>query len=527
VGIDGVGHGLSISNSHVVLGPRRFSTQLIVAFLAVLLVTSGAVAAVIRWQTLNNESINLQRLSAGLAQHIVGHWPVVTDIEPSDANKAEQDKLLDMLMTVNPAIQVYLLDAQGNVKTYLGDIKLVTCPQVDVEAIRQFLSGAALPIRGTDPMGDMSGKLFSAAMFPAKPGQTTPPGYLYVVLDGAARDSIAKQFNQPAWIWTLSAVALGCLLLALLAWIVIARRLAQPLNTLAEKMETYQAREPDRRNGSAGSAVTPVSKNEFARIDSAFNSMAARIEAQREQQQLQAQSHREAIAGIAHDLRTPLTALHGNLEALKIQAPNSERLLEVAIAQSDKVRRLSRQLFELAVLQSTTEPVSKERFNLDELISDTVQKFELSASNSLEVTLAGTPPGRVELEGDMQMIERAITNLIENAGQHGDGKTSVAVSIEKTAHEVQVLVSDNGPGLPPHLVSQLERRQTLKPSPQRKRTGGLGGLGLSIAQRIAILHGGHLLPVASTSRGTTLCFTLPLGPSKGAAKAHFHIVASS
>ncbi len=494
--------------------PKQFSTQLIIAFLLVLLATSAVVSAVIRWKTLQNESATLQRLSAGLAAHIVGHWPVVTETDPSNAAKKEQDALLDMLMTVNPAIQVYILDAGGKVKSYLGDSSKVRNTQVDLSSVRAFLNGVTLPIRGSDPMGSVESKLFSAAMFPANAAQTTPPGYLYIVLDGAARDSIAKQVNEPSWLATAGWVALACLGLAIAAWVVIARRLARPLNALAQKMESYQASEPQRRAQDMHSLSSANSNNEIDRILFAFDSMATRIETQNAQQTSQAQAHREAIAGIAHDLRTPLTAMHGYLEALK--SPNGtdqSHLIDVALAQSDKVRRLSRQLFELAVLQSVTEPFTRERFNLDELISDTVQKFEVSPSSALKVYLAGTPPGRVELQGDMQMIERAITNLIENAGQHGNAAPEVAVSIEQKANEVQILVSDNGPGLPADLIEQLERRQPLKALPKQKRTGGLGGLGLSIAQRIAVLHGGCLLPLHTQQKGTTLCFSLPL-PAK-------------
>jgi signal transduction histidine kinase len=490
----------------------KLSTQLILAFFGVLLVTAVLVGILIRWQTLQNESATLQRLSAGLAAHIVGHWPVVTQADQDKASKQEQDALLDMLMTVNPAIQVYILDMEGRVKSYLGDASKVQKRQIDLAPIRSFLNGSTLPIRGTDPMDGPDTKLFSAAMFPLAAGQTTPPGYLYVVLDGAARESIAKQVQETSWIYSLGSIALACFVLALLAWVLIAKRLTRPLNALVKKIENYHANELA-RDATEGHPTIRVSQNEVTRLHTAFDSMASRIESQNEVQRQQAQSHREAIAGIAHDLRTPLTALHGYLEALKSTVTSTmqtEKMLDIAIAQSDKVRRLSRQLFELAVLQSSTEPVTKERFNLDELISDTVQKFELSQPNSLHVVLAGTPPGRVELEGDMQMIERAITNLIENAGQHGNGNTQVAVSIEKTKDEVQVLVSDNGPGLPPHLIEQLGSRQPLKPSPQRKRTGGLGGLGLSIAQRIAILHGGQLFPVDLQKAGTTLCFALPL-----------------
>ena len=90
------------------------------------------------------------------------------------------------------------------------------------------------------------------------------------------------------------------------------------------------------------------------------------------------------MASVAHDLRTPLTALHGHLEVARPATSRQRRacasgVLQAALAQSNKVRRLSQQLFELAALQSTDQVLHRERFRLDELVADAVQKFELSA----------------------------------------------------------------------------------------------------------------------------------------------------
>ena len=71
--------------------------------------------------------------------------------------------------------------------------------QVDLDAVRAFLAGAPLPLRGTDPMGSGVPRIFSAAMFPARPGDVRPPGYLYVVLDSQARERVAAQVrHRPA-----------------------------------------------------------------------------------------------------------------------------------------------------------------------------------------------------------------------------------------------------------------------------------------------------------------------------------------
>jgi signal transduction histidine kinase len=240
--------------------------------------------------------------------------------------------------------------------------------------------------------------------------------------------------------------------------------------------------------------------------------MARRIDAQVRSQHEQAAAHREVIANVAHDLRTPLTALHGHVEALG-QAPLDDTLRQrhaaAALAQSNKVRRLSQQLFELATLQSTEHVLQHERFRIDELVADAVQKFELAASPP-PVALDGAPPGAIECDGDLQLIERALTNLIDNAVRHAGAGLPVRVSVSSDARQVQVLVEDRGPGLPEALARRLDRDHPVRDPPIPRPGGGAGGLGLAIAQRIAWLHGGSLRTLPSPAGGTRLCLALPL-----------------
>jgi signal transduction histidine kinase len=400
-----------------VIAARSFTTRLTLA-LALLLVAYGALVGVLgRHVAAEHEQESLQRLSHGLARHIVEHWPEITLTDPDQADRAARAELLSMLMVVNPGIQVYVLDADGRVQAYIGEPAMVRQEQVDLQVVRDFLAGDALPLRGTDPMGSGMARIFSAAMFPPRPTDTRPPGYLYVILDGQARE------------------------------------------------------------------------------------------------QQQASAHREMMASVAHDLRTPLTALHGHLEAMAGKTPaepgRCARLLAAALAQSDKVRRLSQQLFELAALQSTDQVLHCERFRLDELVTDAVQKFDLG-DGPPPVTLHGAAPGPMELDGDLQLIERALSNLIDNAMRHAPGAAPVRVSLRQAGGKAEVLIEDAGPGLPEELLDRLEQGQSLRDPPVRRSSGGIGGLGLAIAQRVAALHGGSLQALASPHGGTRLCLALPL-----------------
>jgi hypothetical protein len=172
--------------------PRRSFASRLTRVLALLLLAYGAFVAVLGGALVGeHEEESLQRLSHGLARHIVEHWPQFAAAQRDPTDMAARTALMAMLMTVNPAVQVYVLDADGRVQHYIGEPGMVRQGQVDLAVVRAFLAGASLPLRGTDPMGSAQPRIFSAAMFPQRPGATRPPGYLYVVLDGRARGGAA------------------------------------------------------------------------------------------------------------------------------------------------------------------------------------------------------------------------------------------------------------------------------------------------------------------------------------------------
>ncbi|MES2715218.1 MAG: ATP-binding protein [Pseudomonadota bacterium] len=497
---------------------RSFTTRLSLA-LALLLLAYGAFVALLgRQVAAEQEQESQQRLSHGLARHIVGHWPEITSPNRDEADSSARRALLSMLMTVNPGVQVYLLDAEGRVQHYIGEPGMVRQHQVDLAVIRAFLAGAELPLRGTDPMGAGVARIFSAAMFPVRAGDPRPPGYLYIVLDSPARDAVAAQVGAGRLWWGAAvAAAIGLLVTFLLGWFTF-RRLSLPLHRLAQGLRSYNrvgsSRPAADDPGTGADAVSqPAGGDEVRALADAFADMKHRIEAHAAREQRQVTDHREMMASVAHDLRTPLTALHGHLEVLASTAAADQgrrgAVLQAALAQSRKVSRLSQQLFELAALQSTEQVLHRERFSLDDLVTDAVQKFELSDTPAL-VTLQGVPPGRLELDGDLQLIERALTNLIDNAVRHAPGNQAVRVSLRREGAQAEILIEDAGPGLPEELHQRLDQGLSLRDPPIKRSSGGIGGLGLAIAQRVAVLHGGSLRPLPAPRGGTRLCLVLPL-----------------
>jgi len=469
-----------------------FTARLSLAFAALLCGFGALVAAVGARALANQQQETLQQLSKGLAHHIVEHWPGLAASGAVD--RRSLDRVLDMLMVVNPAIEVYLLDVDGRVAAYLGDPSAVRQPRVDLAPVQAFLGNAALPLRGTDPRATGGpGRIFSVATLPTG-------GYLYVVLEGQAAAQIAGHVGHDR-LWQGATLMLATALLATLALGTLTlTQLTRPLRRLAQRMHDYRG---------AGEVPPPAAADEVQAMATAFERLGTRIERQiAEQAQAQA-AHREVVANVAHDLRTPLTALHGHLEALKreLAEPGPQRRLRIALDQSDKVRRLSQQLFELASLQASEQVAHVERFRLDELVSDAVQKFAF-APGAPPVALAVPSPGPLVLEGDLQLVERALTNLIDNAMRHAPGR--IEVTLQRDTAQAQVVIADQGPGLPAEVRRRLDAGQSLREPPIERPGGGFGGLGLAIAQRIAQLHGGSLSTRPAEHGGTVLCLALPL-----------------
>jgi signal transduction histidine kinase len=490
---------------------RTFATRLALVLALLLLAYGTFVALLGRALVAEHEEESLQRLSHGLARHIIDHWPQFSSAQAEPGGMAARAALMSMLMTVNPAVQVYVLDADGRVDHYIGEPGMVRQTQVDLAAVRAFLAGAALPLRGTDPMGSAQPRIFSAAMFPRRPGDTRPPGYLYVVLDGRARAAVAdgisplRYWHGAAWV---AAIGLG---VTVLIGLFTFRRLTLPLHRLAARLHDYSQRAADAPL--LPEARPPPCGDEVQAIDQAFVAMTERIESNAEREQQQVAAHRELMASVAHDLRTPLNALHGHLEALASEHAAAielrPRLLAAALAQSSKLGRLSQQLFEMASLQATEQVLHRERFRLDELVADAVHKFDLTDATR-SVMLGGVPPGRLEFNGDLQLIERALTNLIDNALRHAPGSPPVCVSVRRAGSSAEIWVEDAGPGLPAELQQRLDHGLSLREPPMPRSHGGIGGLGLAIAQRVAVLHGGSLRPLPAPHGGTRLCLALPL-----------------
>jgi signal transduction histidine kinase len=480
--------------------------RLLIVFSVLLLACSGASA----WLQIRSSDLHEKEVVQGLSRDLAGH--IAGSATLMDANGLRPDavrQLFGQLMAVNPSVEVYLLDNQGRIKGDDAPAGRVRRQQIDLAPIRRFIAGDALPILGDDPRSLDGGKVFSAA--PLQMDGQPASGYIYVVLQGEAHDQLAARVAASSvlrtTLWSMALVALLCLVAGLMAFGFITR----PLRRLTEAMRQFDANgEPDTqpkvpRSSSAGR------RDEIAVLEAAFTQMADRIGEQWRALTRQDQQRRELLANISHDLRTPLTSLHGYLETLSLKADTlgdveRKRYLGIALAQSVKVGRLAQALFELARLEHGNVQPALEDFSLVDLVQDVFQKFELPAEARHIQLRAEIPPRLPTVSADLGMIERVLTNLLDNAIRHTPAEGTIDVDLAYREGKVQVSVSDSGPGIPAELREGLFERPFSAGGSHRG-----GGFGLLIVQRMLQLHHSRIrLVERDGGTGTTFSFELPI-----------------
>lgn len=476
--------------------------RLSAVFAALLLMCSGVSFWIQMEAGRRHEQEVVQRLSRDLAAHIAGTAQLM------DASGWRPDAVRDLfekLMAVNPSVEVYLLSSDGRIVGHAAPEGRLQRDRVDLAPVRRLLAGAPLPVVGDDPRSSDARKVFSAA--PVQVGGENA-GYVYVVLQGEAHDALVAASSADTalrtTLWAMGTVALLGLVMGLVAF----RLITRPLRELTQTVRNFDA------NGEVAASLhaEPQPKaraDEIAILRSAFAQMGQRISEQWRELTRQDQQRRDLVANISHDLRTPLTSLHGYLETLRLKDESLDpverrRYLDIALGQSRKVGRLAQELFELARLESGLVQAEPERFALPDLLQDVLQKFELAAEARGQRLAFDVEQAIPPVSADLAMIERVMTNLLDNAIRHNPPGTHIDVRVSAKPRAVQVEVSDTGGGIPPALRQGLFTRA----SALRRTANESGGLGLVIVQRMLQLNGSDIELVDRDDVGAVFRFDL-------------------
>lgn len=288
------------------------------------------------------------------------------------------------------------------------------------------------------------------------------------------RDRAARDFASHWLAWGLLAVALAMAV----AWL-IASRISRPLKAMARSAETV----------GRGQKPAPLPENgaeELSRLAIAFNTMAADLERHEKDRS-------EVLAGISHDLRTPLTRLR--LEA-EMSVADSAR--QAVVADIEQMEAVISQFMDYARTETGEAAVATD---LGALLSD-LAEHQRCVGQALTTAIDALPETLLRPKA----ITRAVTNLIDNAVKYGGG--DITLSAAAVNGEVWVEISDRGPGIPPTEIERLKRPFTRLENARTDATGT--GLGLAIVERIARLHDGRLDLLPNPGGGLLVRLVLPI-----------------
>lgn len=489
---------------------RVFNT-LYARLAAVLVVLLGMLAVVYISLTLYTTRLYqeqvTQSLNRTLAENLVANKALIHD---GQVDTPMLDEIFHMYMVINPSIEVYLIDTDGRILGYSAPPRKIKRQRVSMAPIAAFMQHAAeLPILGDDPRDPTGRKIFSAA--PVKSNGRVA-GYLYVVLAGQEYESIAGLLHSSYIVKLSTGVIIASLVFGLIAGLLIFKLLTRRLRRLSTAMEGFQHHNFE----------TPVpaalthnpGEDEIGRLGKTFKHMSDRIT-----EQVTALKHtdalrRELVANVSHDLRTPIASLQGFLETLLLKEKDlteaqRRSYLQTALKHSERLNRLTNELFELSRLDSGDIKPHREAFALGDLAQDVIMKFQLTADER-KVRLHGRIPPELPLAyGDIALIERVLQNLMENALHHTPPDGEVTLGMAQRDGQLLVTLTDTGKGIPPEKLPRIFDRFFQVEKNEHNHNGG-AGLGLAIARRIVTLHGGDIQVQSRVDHGTSFSFPVPI-----------------
>lgn len=436
---------------------------------------------------------------------------IARQLAPAVSEGFDEKKVMDSIqsmMILNPRVEIYILDADGKILGYfLNPHETVYLTHVELRPVLAFIeSGGMRLAEGQDPRSRTRSKRFSAA--PLAMGSER--GFVYIILGGAQYDSslrmIRSSYYVRAGVVAFILAVVSTLLVGLALFFLLTRR----LTSLGEAVRGFE-------RGDLGLRADARGADELGALGRAFNDMAGTIAADVEKLRLAERMRSELIGNISHDLRSPLASIQGYLETAllkdaELDPRERRRFLEISLRSAESLRRLVEELFDLVRLETRQVQVRRESFSIAELAQDVVLKLAPAAEKAGVHVWVQPARGAPPVVGDIGLIERALTNLIENAVRFTPRAGTVRVDLREEGRSVVVSVADTGRGIDPEDLPRIFER-FYRADPSRDRSTQGAGLGLAIARQIVELHGSTLEVASRPSEGAVFSFRLAVTDS--------------
>jgi two-component system OmpR family sensor kinase/two-component system sensor histidine kinase BaeS len=286
----------------------------------------------------------------------------------------------------------------------------------------------------------------------------------------------------------------GLLILGLLGVAFLAgravRRMAAPIGEVMEAADRVAG-------GDYSTRVQVRGPGEVGRLAHSFNQMTERLQANETQR-------RALLADVAHELRTPLSVIRGNVEGMLDGVyPPDEAHLGPVLEETAVMARLLDDLQTLSTAEAGVLRLHRERVDPVALATDAVATFRARADWAGVSLTCRAPDPVPEVDVDPVRIGEVLANLLTNAIRHTPAGGSVRVVVEPDPAGVAVAVADTGPGIDPRDLAHVFDRFV------KSADSGGAGLGLAIARSLVEAHGGRITAQSVPGQGTTMRFVLP------------------
>ena len=386
-----------------------------------------------------------------------------------------------------PAI-LRISDPGRNVLATFGDIPDPMVPTMDRQLrLPVIAEGRFETVR---VKGEETLRLYTVPVYDPSSGE-----FIAMIQTG---DSLAQLVAAEETLWPhVLLVGIVGSILALLVGFVILWRGFRPLDKILNRVQEI--------GGKDLSAGIPEERRapELQQLAYALNSMLRRLDS--------AFRTREVfIAGVSHDLRTPLSVLQGQVDVMLMQPSLDEETKQSLKGMSKEIRRLSRMTNNLllnAQLEST--PVyTPGEVDLAELLDEVAREAQVLAEGlHLKVSI----PEIIVIVGDYDLLKQMVLNVVDNAIKFTPKGGSVEFTLSQEEEYAVLRVSDTGRGMSPEQLAHIEKLFR-EADASREFGRRLAGLGLTIVKQIIDLHGGQVEIHSQEGIGTTVTMRLPLIP---------------
>ena len=230
------------------------------------------------------------------------------------------------------------------------------------------------------------------------------------------------------------------------------------------------------------------------------------------------QVRRDFLSNVSHELRTPLASIRALVETIEsgaVEPPESAEFLARIRLQVDRITSLVNELLDLSRIESGALELHPESIDLAALAREAADLLRTKAE-TCSVTIATPPEDGLRIEGDRLSLLRAVSNLLDNAIKYSPPGAAVHVTVAAAGELGELVVRDEGPGIPPHELPRVFER-FYKGDVSRANAGS--GLGLAIVKHVVRVHGGTVEASSAEGLGATFTVRLPrtfVGPKPAA-----------